>query len=283
MKNTLSSLILAAALCLTSTAQAQLEFPSASPRAKLEQKVGLGTITIDYSRPSLKGRKMLGEQVPYEAMWRTGANAATKITFSEDVTIEGQKVAAGTYAVASIPGQSQWTVILSKDSNLNLAKYDQAQDAARFEVAPLKLATPVETLTFDVTDLRDDSARIVLSWADVAVPLEVKLDTTATVMSRIASEMPKSQDHSAGVYANAAGYYYMNGGDLAQALTWISKAVEMQPDAFYWLQRRAEILAKLGRKDEARAEADRALEMAKSNPAFREEYTVRHRQLIESL
>lgn len=285
MKNTLSSFIVTTALLLGSgSAYAQLEFPSPSPKAKLEQKVGLGTVTIDYSRPGLKDRKMLGEQVPYGELWRTGANASTKITFSEDVTLEGKPVPAGTYSVVTVPGLASWKVMLNKELDLgNVSKYSQANDVASFEVKPRALSAPVETLTFDVADIKDDGANIVLSWGTVAVPMRLTVDTTARVMANIKTEMAKPDERKAGEYANAAGFYYEHGGDLNEALTWIDKALAMQPDAFYWVHRKALILAKLGRKDEARAEANRSMKMAEGNPAFREEYTWKNKQLIESL
>jgi tetratricopeptide (TPR) repeat protein len=285
MKNTLSRIIVTAALLLgPGSAYAQLEFPSPSPKARIEQKVGLGTVTIDYSRPGLKDREMLGQQVPYGQLWRTGANASTKLTFSEAVTLEGQAVPAGTYSVVTIPGESTWKVMLNKELDLgNVSKYDKANDVASFEVKPRKLSTPVETLTFDVADIRDDSAHIVLSWGKVAVPMKLTLNTTAKVMANIKTEMAKPDERKAGEYANAAGFYYEHGGDLNDALKWIDKALVMQPEAFYWIHRKALILAKLGRKDEARAEATRSMKMAESNPAFREEYTWKNKQLIESL
>jgi tetratricopeptide (TPR) repeat protein len=284
MKNTLSSLIVTTALLLGSgAAHAQLEFPSPSPKAKLEQKVGLGTVTIDYSRPGLKNRKMLGEQVPYGEVWRTGANASTKITFTEAVTLEGQAVPAGTYSVFTVPGATSWKVMLNTMLDGNVAKYDKANDVASFEVKPVALSAPVETMTFDIADIRDDSANIVLSWGQVAVPMKLTLDTKTKVMSSIKTEMAKPGERKAGEYANAAGFYYENGGDLNEALTWIDKALALQPDAFYWVHRKAQILAKLGRKDEARAEANRSMKMTEGNPAFQDEYTYKNKQLIESL
>lgn len=285
MKNTLSSLIVTTALLLGSgSAYAQLQFPSPSPTAKFEQKVGLGTVTIDYSRPGLKDRKMLGEQIPYGTLWRTGANAATKFTFTEPVTLEGQPIPAGTYSVVTIPGEKTWKVMLNKELDLNnVNKYDKANDVASFEVRPVALSAPVETMTFNIADIKDDSANIVLSWGKVAVPMKLTLDTTAKVMSMIKTEMAKPDERKAGEYANAAGYYYEHGGDLNDALKWINQALEQQPEAFYWVHRKAQILAKLGRKDEARAEANRSMKMAESNPAFRQEYAWKNKQLIESL
>lgn len=266
------------------TAQAQPKFPAPSPGAKVVQDVGLTKVEIDYSRPSMKDRKIFGELVPYGSLWRTGANAATKITFGEQVTIQGKSIPAGTYALLSIPGQNQWTVILNSDAALRgTGEYKEAKDVARFEVKPETLATPTETLSIGLDHLRDDSAVLFIEWDRTRVPLEVKFDTHSKVMSSIEKEMAQGKDLKAGDYANAGFYLYNHKGDLNQALTWMDKAIEMQPDAFYFVHRKALILAALGRKSEAIAEAKKSMEMAKKSPAFAQEYTFRNQELIDSL
>jgi hypothetical protein len=285
MKKYAISLFLATGFFFSSLpATAQVKFPAPSPKAKVEQQVGLGTITVNYSRPGLKDRDVFGSLVPYGQIWRTGANAPTTITFSEDVTVEGTAVPKGTYVLATIPTEDEWTVILNKNAELkNFNEYDQAQDLARFQVEPLELSSPVETFTIDVGHLRDDSAVVTLTWGDVQVPLSVGLNTQAQVMQGIEKAMASGETQTAGVYANSAFYYLNNGGDLQQALQWMDKALELQPEAFYYAHRKALILAELGRKEEAKAEAMRSMKMAESVPAFREEYTWRNKQLIESL
>ncbi|MDX2246597.1 MAG: DUF2911 domain-containing protein [Bacteroidia bacterium] len=178
MKNLIQNLfIVLAVLGLTTTLVfSQTAKPRPSPLAKIEQEFGLGSITLEYYRPSMKDRKIFGELIPYGQIWRTGANGATKVTFKNPVMVEGVDVPAGTYAVYSIPGEAEWTIMFYTDLTLggNVGGYDKAKELARFVVKPGKLPFKIETLTINVDNIRDTSAVIYLIWEDTMVELKVE-------------------------------------------------------------------------------------------------------------
>jgi hypothetical protein len=238
----------------------QISTPAPSPVGKLEQKVGLGTITIEYSRPSKKDRIVFGDLVPYGKTWRTGANASTKVTFSDDVEFGGIKVAKGTYALFTIPGENEWDVILYSDlTTWGVAEpYDVTKEVAHIKVTPELIPYTVETFLIDVNDLRNESASINLVWETTMVTIKLRFDTDSKVVKSIEKVMagPSSND-----YYNAARYYYDTNKDMNLALTWVQKANQMDPQ-FWKLRVEALILARLGRKPEAIAVAEKSKAMA---------------------
>ena len=256
MRTILSSAILAFAI----VAQAQISTPQPSPVSTIEQKVGISDFSISYSRPSVKGRVIFGDLVPYGEMWRTGANASTKLKFSDEVSINGALVPAGEYALYTIPGKDEWTIILHK--NLSYwgtggDKYNTDEDQLRFTVKPQEYKETVETLTMQFAHIRDKGCEIELIWENTRVSFEVALDFDAKVMAQIKDAMTISQ----GTYYRAARYYYENGKDLEQALEWINKACEGNEQ--YWNTRQqALILAGLERYEEAIAAAERSKVLA---------------------
>ncbi|RYF79096.1 MAG: DUF2911 domain-containing protein, partial [Chitinophagaceae bacterium] len=207
MKNTrLFSMtaIMAVFMLFTSGANAQLKTPQPSPGAKVMQTVGLSDITIAYSRPSMKGRKIFGDLVPFDQKWRTGANTSTKITFAEDVKVEGKDVKAGDYALVTIPGRTEWTIILHKNVNMggNLGKdYKTEDEVATFKVKPTTLANNVENFTINFTDVTLNAANIELSWEKTAVKFNVTTDVDSKVMAEIKE---KTGGTTAGTYFAAA-------------------------------------------------------------------------------
>jgi hypothetical protein len=256
MKKVLIFLLSAAVLPL----MGQITTPAASPFCKIEQKIGLGTMTIEYSRPSKKNRIVFGDLVPYEKMWRTGANATTKITFSDDVKVEGQNVPKGTYVLFSIPGEYQWHIMLYSDVNISASgeNYDPAKEVAHFTVSPELIPYTVESFTIDVNDLRNESATVNLIWETTMVTFSVTFDSDSKVMSIIDKIMagPTSND-----YFQAARYFYDTNRDMNIALGWIQKSTQTDPQ-FWKLRVEALILARLGRKAEAIAVAERSKAMA---------------------
>jgi hypothetical protein len=240
--------------------QTQITAPAPSPLSKIEQKVGLATINVEYSRPSKKDRIVFGDIVPYGKMWRTGANASTKITFSEDVTVEGTKLAKGTYALFTVPGDKEWSVIFYSDFNVSGVpeNYDITKEAANVKVIPELIPYTVETFLIDINELRNDRATIQLIWETTLVPVKIRLETDAKVMANIDKVLggPSSND-----FYLAARYYYDQGKDLNIALGWIKKANAM--DAKFWkLRVESLILAKLGMKTEAIEAANKSKAMA---------------------
>jgi hypothetical protein len=260
-------IVVIALMCLV--AEAQVQTPAPSPAGSVSSTVGLTDIKIDYSRPRLKGRKVFGEKDvmhPYGSIWRTGANNGTKISFSDDVKVEGIAVPKGEYLIFTWPGATEWTVSLYKDLKIggNTDAYDKSQEAANFKVKAEKLANKVETLTISIDDIAEDnkSAKVTLAWENTAVRFGVGVDFDAKVMKSIEANTKVAP----GNYASAAVYYYENGKDLNQALTWINEAIKGNPNAFWWIHQKAKIQAKMGDAKGARESANASITLAKAGP-----------------
>jgi hypothetical protein len=158
----------------------KVDFPQASPTATLKQHVGLTDVEIVYSRPGVKGRVIYGGLVPYNVVWRTGANASTKISFTTPMKFNGTEIPAGRYALYTIPGEKEWTVIISKDTNsFGAFGYKQENDLVRLKATPVKLAEPVETFTIDINDIRDESATLNLIWEKTRVPIKLAVEVVS--------------------------------------------------------------------------------------------------------
>jgi Protein of unknown function (DUF2911) len=265
MKKLLFAILFVAVL----TAEAQVQTPQPSPSASVSTVVGLTDVKIDYARPRTKGRKIFGEGadvlVPNGQIWRTGANNGTKITFSDEVTVEGTKVAKGEYLLFTWPGTSEWTVSLYKDLSIggNTDGYKAENEVAKFKAKPGKLTEKVDMFTMNITDLSDDSktAKIEIAWENTSVKFGIAVDYDAKVMKSIEAATKVSP----GNYANAAVYYAENGKDLNQALTWINEAIKANPKAFWYIHQKAKIQAKAGDVKGARETANESIRLAKEN------------------
>lgn len=257
----------------------KLEFPAPSPASTLKQRVGITDIEISYSRPGVKGRKIFGGLVPYGQIWRTGADTATKISFSTPVTFGGAAIPAGSYELFTIPGEREWTVILAQHKGQwGSYSYDQKNDVARVKVAPIALPSPVETLAIGLAELRDTSATLYIAWEKARVPVKLEVDTIGMLQPKIAAAM---QAEGKKPYFQAAMFYFNNNLDLKQALAWIDAGLAEQPEAFWMIYRRGLILEKLGDKAGARAAAEKSLEFAaKRTGEIKEEYTRLNQALI---
>ncbi|MGD1148718.1 MAG: DUF2911 domain-containing protein [Thermoanaerobaculaceae bacterium] len=248
----------AAALLAAAPALAQLDLPRPSPKATVSQTVGLTDITITYCRPSVKGRVIWGGLVPYDQVWRTGANEATTIAFSDEVTIEGTKLPAGTYALFTIPGKDEWTVIFSKNPKQSGAfEYKQTEDALRIKVTP-HVADNHELLTFIFPSVSTESATVAMVWEKLAVPFTVKVDTTAKVLAAAR----KAVDDWRLAY-RAATFCLDNNVNLDEARGWMAKSVAMK-ETMYNLAGQARFLALDGKKAEAIALAKKAIVVGKA-------------------
>ncbi|MGH1383960.1 DUF2911 domain-containing protein [Kordia sp.] len=259
----MKKLLLACFLAAGISVQAQIETPQPSPSAKLTQTVGLTEVTIEYSRPAMKGRKIFGELVPNDKMWRTGANANTKITFSDDVTIGGSAVKAGTYAIFTKPSAKTWEVIIYSDaSNWGTPRnWDDSKVVAK-AVAPVnKMPYKTESFTIDIANLSSTGADIEFKWDKtlVVVPFVVPTDKKAT-----ASIEKMMGGPSAGDYFSAARYYLEEGKDMDKSKMWIDKAIEMTKDQprFWYLRQQSLIYAKMGKKADAVKIAKESLALA---------------------
>ncbi len=249
-----------AAFLLAGTSQAQsLKLPALSTTQTIEQELGLGKITLTYSRPDIRGRKIFGGLEPWGTVWRTGANAATTIKFTDDVTIEGNKVPAGEYGLFSIPGQDEWTVILNKTANQwGAYDYKAADDLLRFKVKTINHADPLETLTFQFNNVDQTKAELELRWEKISFSFHISVDPDAKVMADIDRIMNKDSKP----YFNAALYYYQNNKDLKKALEWISTAEKADPKAPFLKVWKARIQLKSGDKAGALATATEGVKLA---------------------
>jgi hypothetical protein len=254
---------LAGGLMLASSLAAQtpkVEFPAPSPACTLKQRVGVTDIEIVYSRPSKKDREIFGNVVPFGAVWRTGANAATKITFSTAVKLNGTDVAAGSYALYTIPGENEWTIILNKGVGKSGTQYDEQEDVVRFKTKPVELSnTTIETFTIEFNYIRDESALLNLVWDKTVVPIKIDIELTSKLVPQIEAVM--ASDAKQKPYFQAAMFYFDHGQDLQKASKWVDAAIA-EREAYYVVHLKAKIHAKLGDKDGAIAAANRSLELA---------------------
>lgn len=261
------SLALLALLCwaaISTTADAQIKTPQASPTTTIKQDVGLGTVELTYSRPSAKGRKIYGELVPFNELWRTGANASTKLTFSEDVKVGGVALPKGTYALYTTPGAKEWSIVFYKNSTfwgVPGKDFTEADVAAKFNVPVMTLRDMVETFTMNFSNLRNNGADLELTWEMTKVVIPIMTDTDTKVMADIKNQIAGP---SGDTYYAAARYYYEEKKDLGQALDWINKAIDKTGEKFWMLRLKANILADMGKYKDAITIAQRSTELAKT-------------------
>jgi hypothetical protein len=242
---------------------AQIQTPAPSPFSKIEQKVGLTDVTLEYSRPSMRGRTIFGGLVPYGKFWRTGANARTKITFSDAVTIGGKEVKAGSYAIFTLPQANSWDVIFYSEPDAGgvPAKLDESKVAARVSVETYALPMNIESFTMNFDNVTSGSAVLGMLWENTYVGVEFKVPTDAKVSAAIEKTMkgPGANDY----YASAV-YYLEEGKDIAKAKTWMDKAMSMiEKPAFWQLRQQSLIYAKAGDKKAAIETAKKSLAGAK--------------------
>jgi len=237
-----------------------LKVPAPSPLQTLKQAFALSDVTIEYSRPSAKGRVVFGDVVPFGKVWRTGANGASKITFGEDVKILGNKVPAGTYALYTIPGKDSFQVMLYKDLKLggDVANYNKANEQLSVNVKTGKLTEKVETFTINITAITASSANIELSWENTSVSVGIVADIDAAIMTNIDNTINKDNRP----YYQAATYYFENGKDLNTALNWVNKATEQNPKAYWYVLLKAKIENKLNDTAAAIVSANKVIALA---------------------
>ncbi len=260
------------------SADAQLKTPAPSPGQTIKQDFGLSTIELSYSRPGIKGRKLYTDIAPAGKVWRTGANTATTLTFGDEVTIGATKIPAGKYGLLTIPEKKNWTIIISKQTDVTSpAAYKPEMDVVRISAPVMKMKTAAESFTMQFADVKPTSCELQLMWDKSAVVLPIFTDVDSKVMANIQTLMKGEKPP----FYQAAVYYMENGKDLNQSLEWFNKAVEQQPDA-YWVQHQwANCLAKLNKKPEAKAAAERSRELAVK--AKNDDYVRLNDQLIKDL
>jgi hypothetical protein len=270
--------ITAIAAFILLSADAQLKTPAASTTQTIKQDFGLSSVELSYSRPGMKGRKIFGDLVPFGKVWRTGANSATTLTFGDDVIIGGTKVPAGKYGLLTIPDKDKWTWIITKQLDVTSpAAYKQDQDVVRVMAEPVKLKESIESFTMQFANIKPSSCELMIRWESTQLALPITTDVESKVMAQIDQLMNKDNRP----YYNAALYYMDNGKDLNQALAWFDKAAEQQPDAYWVFHQRANCLAKLGKKDEAKASAEKSKALAIT--AKNDDYVKLNDKLLEQL
>lgn len=270
--------LLAAFSGLFFAGMAQLKTPAPSPAQTIKQEFGLSSVELSYSRPAVKGRTIWGDLVPYGKVWRTGANAATTITFGDDVTIGGQKVPAGKYGLLTIPEAYQWTIIITKQLDVTSpAAYKQDQDVARFKASVTDLDFSLESFTILFENITANSMTMMIGWDRKLVAIPITTEVDAKINAQIESLKGK-EDFP---YYAAAAYYLEKGKDLNTALTWFDKAAQQNPEAFWVFYQKAKCEAKLGKKKEAVETASKSIALATA--AKNDDYVTLNKKLIDSL
>lgn len=271
-----ATVVAISALCSTSL-NAQLKVPAPSPLQTVKQAFALSDITVEYSRPSTKGRVIYGDVVPFGKVWRTGANSATKITFGEDVKLEGNAITAGTYALYTIPNKESWEIIIYKDLTLggDVANYKKENDVAHFTVKPKALNDKVETFSIEFANITSTSVVIALNWEKTRVEITAVADIDAKIMKNIENSVIKDNRP----YYQAASYYYESNKDLVKANEWADMAIANNPKGYWIYMLKAKIQAKAGDKKGAIATAEKVIVIATEEKD--DSYVAQAKKLIE--
>ncbi len=254
----------------------QLKTPAPSPLQTIDQAFGLSNMKIEYSRPSVKGRIVFGDLVPYGKIWRTGANNATKITFGDDVKIEGADLKAGTYALYTIPNKDSWEILIYKDLTLggDVTEYKTSDEVMRTKVKAAILPMKYETFTINIADITSTSSSIDLLWDMTKVSIKVTTDIDSKVMKNIDTALEKDSRP----YFSAANYYYDNNKDLNKALQWANIAFDQNPKAYWIMHLKAKIQLKMKDNKGAIESAEKSLMIAKEEKS--DDYVKLNEKLI---
>jgi hypothetical protein len=265
-------------LCAANIANAQLKMPAPSPTQIIKQDFALGSIELTYSRPSIKGRKIFGDLVPYNAVWRTGANAATIIKFNDVVEIGGKKIDTGSYALYSIPNDGSWEIILNKGiTNWGSDGYKQTEDVVRFKVNTMKMKEASESFTMQFANIKPESCELQIMWDKTAVAIPI----TALIKDRMRASIEKAMMGEKKPFWNAAQFYNEYDKNSTKALENINGAVAENPKAFYMWLYKAKIEKEMGDKKAALASSKKSLELARE--AKNEDYVKMNEDLMNKL
>ena len=267
-------------LACSSLAMAQVKMPAPSPTQTLKQDFALGSIEIVYSRPAMKGRKIVGDLVPLKEVWRTGANGATTIEFSEAVEIKGKKIDAGKYALYTIPqNEKDWVIILNKGvKNWGSGGYTESDDVARFDVQSKKTMAKIESFTIEIADVMPASCNLEIKWSDFEVVLPIN---AYKLTDRIKADLDKAMTPAKMPYWQAAQFYTDYENNNAKSLEYINLAVKDNPKAFYMWLYKAKVEQKMGNKTAAMASANTSLSLAKE--AKNMDYVKMNEDLLKEL
>jgi hypothetical protein len=246
--------------CIAIASTAQVRMPQPSPTQTLKQDFGMGSIELTYSRPNAKGRKIYGDLVPYNKLWRTGANAATKIVFTDAVEIGGKKLDSGTYVFYTIPGIDSWEIVLNKGlKNWGTDGYKDAEDVVRFKVEPMSMKAKQETFTMQFADVKPESCLLNIMWEKTIVTIPI----TTNIKEKVRAQIDVAMLTDKKPYWQAAQFYNEYDKNLSKALENINKAIEGNDKAFYMWLYKAKIQKEMGDKEGAMVSSKRSLELAK--------------------
>jgi hypothetical protein len=265
-------------LCFPLLAKSQdLKIPQPSTTQRIEQDFGLGAISVTYSRPNTKGRTVFGGMEPYGLVWRTGANAATRLKLTDSINIDGHPLAPGDYSLFTIPGVNEWVIIINQTANQwGAYAYDSTKDVLRFRVKTARLDKKLETLTFQFANMNVEQGDLQIMWENTLVSMKLTTDVDARVMANIDKAMQGERKP----YYFAAIYYYNHDKDMHKALAWMQEHDKAQPNAYnikYWMAR---IQLKLGDKAGAIATATEGLRLANAEPSA--EYIRLNKEVLEA-
>ncbi|HEX8037898.1 MAG TPA: DUF2911 domain-containing protein [Chryseosolibacter sp.] len=247
-------------LAIVASVKAQLAVPPLSPHGRVEQQIGFTTITIDYHRPSARGREIFGGLVPYGKRWKTGGGDCTKIKFSEPVVVEGRPLVPGTYSLYSVPGESQWTIILNRDTT---GYYQEENDVLRFQVNPYTTSRFFNALTIDL-DFIPEEAEVHINWAHTGVAFRIETDTDKR-LTQLSDDQLGSQSQNPEFFALAAEYYLFRNDRLDRALLLADRALSLEPRCWHH-SLKVGILNKSGRYAESLEVLKRSIAYDKGNP-----------------
>ncbi len=248
--------------CFSLVSTAQVRMPAPSPTQTVKQDFGVSSIELTYSRPTAKGRKIFGDLVPFNKLWRTGANAATKIVFADPVEMGGKKVDTGTYVLYTIPGIDSWEVIINKGlTNWGIDGYKETEDIARFKVEPMKMKNSVEALTMQFADIKPESCVLEIMWENTAVSIPIKTNIKDKIRAQINAAMQTDKKP----YWQAAQFYNEYDKNLPKALENVTKAIEANEKAYWIWIYKAKIQKEMGDTAGAMASSKRSMELAKED------------------
>ena len=270
--------VLFAIFCYTLSSTAQVNMPAPSSAQTIKQDFGMGTIELIYSRPNAKGRKIFGDLVPYNKLWRTGANAATKIIFNDAVELGGKKIDTGTYVLYTIPGVDNWEIIINKGvKNWGIDGYNESEDVIRFKAEPVKMKTKLESFTMQFANILPESCELHIMWDKTAVSIPV----TTNIKERLRAQIETAMQTNKKPYWQAAQFYKEYEGNLNKALDNCNKAITDNEKAFWiWLYK-AKIQQEMGDKAAAKVSAKKSLELAKE--AKNDDYVKMNEALLKKL
>ena len=249
-----------AGLCIMGTAQVRM--PAPSPTQTIKQDFAIASVELTYSRPSAKGRKIYGDLVPYNKIWRTGANAATRIVFTDPVEMGGKRIDTGTYVLYTIPGVDSWEIIINKGvKNWGIDGYKETEDVARFKVAPMKMKNKIETFTMNFSNIKPVSCSLDIMWEKTVVSIPI----TTNINEKIRAQIDAAMKTDKKPYWEAAQFYNEYDMNLPKALENCTKAIEGNEKAYWMWIYKARIQKDMGDKTGAMASSNKSLELAKEN------------------